>query len=120
MFDVMALENLIKAAADDPALAELFGGAEQVQAVRKKQDLNAEARLRVAQAVLNVFNSEDGRTVFEYLANSYIRRFENFAGTAPADVAIQLYAEAGGKRAVVEDLFGLVKLAQNPPAKQEA
>ena len=121
MLDMMALESLIKGASEDPALADLFGGQDRLKDLRKKQDLQGEARLKLAQAVLNVFNSPDGREMFEFLVGSTFRRFENITALGlPMETAMQLHAERDGRMALVNELMSLVKLAQNPPAKQEA
>jgi hypothetical protein len=117
-FDMMALETLIAGAGDDPALADLFGGQDRLKTLRHKQQLQGDAELRVAQAILNVFMSEDGKVLFDYLAASTFRRFENITALGlPSETAIQLHAERDGRMGLVSDLFRMIRLAQNPPAQ---
>jgi hypothetical protein len=123
-FDSLALEELLKQAGVDPAMADLFGGTEQLSQIREKQKLHGDERLRLCQSILNVYNSPDGQVMFEYLVGAYIRRFNNVNALGlRADVALQLHAEACGQRVVVDDLLRMIHEARKPASpstKQEA
>jgi hypothetical protein len=112
----LSLEDILKSV--EGGSDDLLAGVDISDRVRKakaKQALDAEARLRLAQAVLNVFNSDDGKVLFEYLVGNHIKRFVDVGALGlPMETAIQLYAEQNGQKALVYDLLRLVKEGQTP------
>jgi hypothetical protein len=114
-FDQLGLEALISAAGNDSDLADLFGGPETLKKMRDAQKLQGDARLKVAQAVLAIYNTPAGEILFEYLIGAYIRRFNNVTGLGlPMETAIQLHAERDGQRELVHDLMRMIHEARNP------
>lgn len=103
---------------------ELLAGVDVAERMRKakaKQALDANARLRLAQAVLAVYNSDDGKVLFDYLVGQHFRQFMDVSAlNLPMETAIQLYADANGRKALVHDLLRLVKEGQTPPQPAQA
>jgi hypothetical protein len=120
----LTLEELLNSLDGNGGNGDILGGIDVADRVRKakaKQALDAEARLRLAQAVLNVFNSEDGKVLFDYLVGNHIKRFVDITALClPMETAIQLYAEQNGQKALVHDLLRLVKEGQTPPPPAKA
>jgi hypothetical protein len=120
-FNELSLEALIASASGDAELENLFGGPETLKKMRDAQKLQGDARLRMAQSVLNIYNSEDGKVLFDYLFGAYIRRFNNVTGLGlPMETAIQLHAERDGQRELVHDLMRMINEARNPTLTKEA
>lgn len=114
-FDQLALEAVINGMGNDDSMADLFGGPEVLKKIRQQGQQQGEARLRVSQAVLDVYNSPAGKILFDYLIGAYIRRFNNITALGlPMETAIQLHAERDGQRELVHDLMSMIHEAQNP------
>ena len=120
----LTLEDVLNSLDGAGGDGDILAGVDVADRVRKakaKQALDAEARLRLAQAVLNVFNSPDGRVLFDYLVAKHIRHFFDVSALGlPMETAIQLYAEQNGQKALVHDLLRLVKEGQTPPPPAKA
>lgn len=117
-FDMMSLQALVEGAGHDPAVQELFGGPEQLRKLQERRKIEGDARLRLAQAILNVFDSPDGQVLFEYLARSYLTRFDDVTALGlPMETAIQIYAGRNAEQQLVKDLFRMIKEARNPTSK---
>lgn len=120
-FNELSIEALLASAASDTDMADLFGGSAALKKLRETQKLQGDARLRMAQSVLNIYNSEDGKVLFDYLIGAYIRRFNNVTGLGfPMETAIQLHAERDGQRELVHDLMRMINEARNPTSIKEA
>jgi hypothetical protein len=115
MMNGLTLEDILNSTgADDDVLAGVDVG-DRLRRAKAKQALDAEARLRLAQAVLNVFNTDDGKILFDYLVGQNFRQFMDVSAlNLPMETAIQLYADANGRKALVHDLLRLVKEGQTP------
>jgi hypothetical protein len=124
MMHGLTLDDILKSVEAGAEGGDILAGIDVADRVRKakaKQALDAEARLRLAQAVLNVFNSPDGQVLFDYLVAKHIRHFFDVSALSlPMETAIQLYAEQNGQKALVHDLLRLVKEGQTPQQPAQA
>lgn len=115
MIPGLSLQEILAEAGNDPSLQELFGGKDAFKALQDRSRVQGDARRRISQAALDVFNSDAGQIVFEYLVGSYVRAWQNVSAMGlPMETAIQLHAVRDGQVGVVHDLLRLVKEAQAP------
>jgi hypothetical protein len=113
MTNLMNLNEVLSAFGDDDEIKNLVSDHPMYAKLTHAQALMGEARMKVAKAALDIYNSDAGKVLFDHLIGAYMRRDDGVTRQMlPMDQAIQLHAARDGRREVINELLRLVREGQ--------